>query len=211
MKANGNFSDANLERLHSFSISCVMSPSVAADLECPLSVGMRVSVLQPFWIAMIIFCWKVKLLKLPSVTLTHVCGTNSHNRRAKGQPGVGVVKIFCDSDSTALVITKVFFQFSMFKSMNAKTVDLFCYSLQRYIPGPSFLQHDAPSFSLHVYKPIGFCTGVVHLKSGKHLCQLRRWILKSFRCCWEFSRCAFLLKFAVVQCPCNYHPIQEDL
>jgi len=100
MKANGNFSDANLERLHSLSISCVMSPSVTADLESPLSVGMRVSVLQPFWIAMIIFCWKVKLLKLLSVTLANICGTNSHNRRAKGQPGVGVVKILCDSDSS---------------------------------------------------------------------------------------------------------------
>jgi len=31
--------------------------------------------------------------------LTHVCGTNSHNWWAKGLPGVGVVKIFCDSDS----------------------------------------------------------------------------------------------------------------
>jgi len=56
MKANGNFSDANLERLHSLSISCVMSPSVAADLEWPLSVGMQVSALQPLRIAMIIFC-----------------------------------------------------------------------------------------------------------------------------------------------------------
>jgi len=36
---------------------------------------------------------------LPSVTLTHVCGTNSHNWWAKGLPGVGVVQIFCDSDS----------------------------------------------------------------------------------------------------------------
>jgi len=36
---------------------------------------------------------------LPSVMLTHVCGTNSHNWWAKGLPGVGVVKIFCDSDS----------------------------------------------------------------------------------------------------------------
>jgi len=48
MKASGDFSDANLERLHSLSISCVMSQSVAADLELPLSVDMRVSVLQPF-------------------------------------------------------------------------------------------------------------------------------------------------------------------
>jgi len=32
------------------------------------------------------------------VTLTHVCGTNSHNWWAKGLPGVGVVKIFYDSD-----------------------------------------------------------------------------------------------------------------
>jgi len=30
----------------------------------------------------------------------NVCGTNSHNRRAKRQPGVGVVKILCDSDSS---------------------------------------------------------------------------------------------------------------
>jgi len=39
---------------------------------------------------------------LPSVTLTHVCGTNSHNWWAKGLPGVGVgvVKIFYDSDSS---------------------------------------------------------------------------------------------------------------
>jgi len=39
---------------------------------------------------------------LPSVTLTHVCGTNSHDWWAKGLPGVGVgvVKIFCDSDSS---------------------------------------------------------------------------------------------------------------
>ena len=100
MKANGNFNDANLERLHWLSKSWVMSPSVAADLESPLSVGMRVSVLQPFWIAMIIFCWNVKLLKLPRVMLANICGTNSHNRREKGQPGVGVVKIFCDSDSS---------------------------------------------------------------------------------------------------------------
>ena len=34
------------------------------------------------------------------MTLTHVCGTNSHNWWAKGLPGVGVVKIFCDSDSS---------------------------------------------------------------------------------------------------------------
>jgi len=34
------------------------------------------------------------LKKLPSVMLTHICGTNSHNQRAKGQPGVGVVKFF---------------------------------------------------------------------------------------------------------------------
>jgi len=34
------------------------------------------------------------------VTLTHVCGTNSRNWWAKGLPGVGVVKIFCDSDSS---------------------------------------------------------------------------------------------------------------
>ena len=77
-----------------------MSPSVAADLESPLSVGMRVSVLQPFWIAMIIFCWKVKLLKLTSVTLANICGTNSHNWWAKGLPGVGVVKIVYNSDSS---------------------------------------------------------------------------------------------------------------
>jgi len=100
MKTNGNFSDANLERLHSLSISCVMTPSDAVDLEWPLSEGMQVSALQPFWIAMIISCWNVKLLKLPSVTISHVCGANSHNRRAKGLPGVGVVKIFCDSDSS---------------------------------------------------------------------------------------------------------------
>jgi len=30
------------------------------------------------------------------VTLTHVCGTNNHNRGANGQPVVGVVKIFSD-------------------------------------------------------------------------------------------------------------------
>jgi len=36
------------------------------------------------------------------VTLTHVCGTKSHNWWAKGLPGVGVVKIFCDSDSDSL-------------------------------------------------------------------------------------------------------------
>jgi len=34
-----------------------MSPSDAADLESPLSVGMQVSVLQPFRTAMIFFCW----------------------------------------------------------------------------------------------------------------------------------------------------------
>jgi len=37
---------------------------------------------------------------LPSVTLTHVCDTNSHNWWAKGLPGVRVVKIFCDSNSS---------------------------------------------------------------------------------------------------------------
>jgi len=40
MKANGNFSDASLERLHHLlRKSCVMSLSDAADLESPLSVG----------------------------------------------------------------------------------------------------------------------------------------------------------------------------
>jgi len=34
------------------------------------------------------------------VKLENICGTNSHNRQTKGQPGVGVVKIFCDSDSS---------------------------------------------------------------------------------------------------------------
>jgi len=72
----------------------------AADLEWPLSEGMQVSALPPVWIAMIITCWSVKLLKLPSVTLTHVCGTNSHNWWAKGLPGIGVVKIFYDSDTS---------------------------------------------------------------------------------------------------------------
>ena len=76
-----------------------MSPRDAADLEWPLSEGMKVSALPPVWIAMIISCWNVKLLKLPSVTLTHVCGTNSHNWWAKRLPGVGVVKIFYDSHS----------------------------------------------------------------------------------------------------------------
>ena len=64
------------------------------------SIGMKLSALQPFWIATILFCWNVKPLKLPRVTLKHVCGTNSHNRRAKGQPRVGVVKIFSNSDSS---------------------------------------------------------------------------------------------------------------
>ena len=77
-----------------------MSPRDAADLESPLSEGMQVSALPPVWIAMIISCWSVKLLKLRSVTLTHVCGTNSHNWSAKGLPGVGVVKIIYDSDSS---------------------------------------------------------------------------------------------------------------
>ena len=99
IRANGKFSDASPEWLHSVSISCVVRPSDPVDLESPLSVVMQVSALQPFWIAMIIFCWNAKLLKLPlSATHSHVCGTNSHNRRAKGQPGVGVVKLFCDSD-----------------------------------------------------------------------------------------------------------------
>ena len=75
-------------------------PKDAADLEWPLSEGMQVSALPPVWIAMIIFCWSVKMLKLPSETLTHVCGTNSHNCWAKGLPGVGVVKIIYDSDSS---------------------------------------------------------------------------------------------------------------
>ena len=66
----------------------------------PPSESMQVSALPPVWIDMIISCWSVKLLKMPSVTLTHVCGTNSHNWWAKGVPGVGVVKIFCDSDSS---------------------------------------------------------------------------------------------------------------
>ena len=77
-----------------------MSPRDAADVEWPLSEGMQVGTLPPFWIAMIISSWSIKLLKLPSVTLTHVCGTNSHNWWAKGLPGVGVVKIFYDSDSS---------------------------------------------------------------------------------------------------------------
>ena len=45
-----------------------MSPRDAADLEWPLSEGTQVSALPPVWIAMIISCWIVKLLKLPSVT-----------------------------------------------------------------------------------------------------------------------------------------------
>ena len=88
--ANGNFSDTSPERLHSHSVGCVMSPRDAADLEWLLSEGMQVSALPPVWIAMIIACWSVKLLKLPSVTLTHVCGTYSHNWWANGLPGVGV-------------------------------------------------------------------------------------------------------------------------
>ena len=71
-------------------------------MEWSLSEGMQVSALPPVWIAMIISCWSVKRLKLPSVTLTHVCGTNSHNWWATGLPGVGVVKIFCDSESDSL-------------------------------------------------------------------------------------------------------------
>ena len=100
--ANGNSSDTSPERLHSQSVGFVMNPRDAADLEWPLSVGMQVSALPLVWIAMIISCWSVKLLKLPSVTLTHVCGTNSRNWWAKGLPGirVGVVKIFYDSDSS---------------------------------------------------------------------------------------------------------------
>ena len=43
-------------------------PKDAADLEWPLSEGMQVSALPPVWIAMVISCWSVKLLKLPSVT-----------------------------------------------------------------------------------------------------------------------------------------------
>jgi len=97
--ANGNFSDTSPERLHSQSVGCVMSPRDTTDLEWPLSEGMQVSALPPVWIAMIISCWSVKLPKLPSVTLTHVFGTNSHNWWAKGLPGVRVVKIFYDSDS----------------------------------------------------------------------------------------------------------------
>jgi len=50
IKANGNFSDTSLERLHSVSASCVMSPSDAAYVESLLSIGlgMQVSALQPF-------------------------------------------------------------------------------------------------------------------------------------------------------------------
>jgi len=36
MRANGNFSDANLEQLHSVSINRVMSSSDVVDLESPL-------------------------------------------------------------------------------------------------------------------------------------------------------------------------------
>jgi len=56
MRANKNFSDASFERLHSLSVSCMMSLIDAADLESLLSVGMQVSGLQPSWIAMIISC-----------------------------------------------------------------------------------------------------------------------------------------------------------
>jgi len=35
MKANGNFSDASVERIYSVSIICVMSPSDAVDVSCP--------------------------------------------------------------------------------------------------------------------------------------------------------------------------------
>jgi len=56
MKANGNFSDASLERLHLLRKSCVMRPSDGVYVESPLSVGVQVSVLQPFGIAMIISC-----------------------------------------------------------------------------------------------------------------------------------------------------------
>jgi len=98
--ANGNFSDTSPEWLHSQSVGCVMCPRDAADLEWPLSEGMQVSALPPVWIAMIISCWSIKLLTLPSVTLEHVCSTNSHNWWAKGLPGVGVDKIFSGSDSS---------------------------------------------------------------------------------------------------------------
>jgi len=36
MRANGNFSDTSLERLHSVCIRCVMSPSDGVDLESPM-------------------------------------------------------------------------------------------------------------------------------------------------------------------------------
>jgi len=100
MRAYKHFSDASLERLHSLSVSCVMSPIDAADLESPLSVSMQVSAPQPSWIAMIISCWSVKLLKLRSVTVANICDINSYNSQGKGQPGIRVVKIFCDSDSS---------------------------------------------------------------------------------------------------------------
>ena len=84
----------------------MMSPRDAADLEWPVSVGVQVILLkhQAAYVvetSSCLCCWNIKLLKLPRVMLTNVCGTNSHNWWAKGLREVGVVKIFCDSDSSS--------------------------------------------------------------------------------------------------------------
>ena len=51
-RANKNFSDANLERLHSVNVSCVMSPSDAVDLDSGDTTGAWVGHGPPdFWLA----------------------------------------------------------------------------------------------------------------------------------------------------------------
>jgi len=47
MRANGDFSDASVERLHSVSINRVMSPIDAVDLESPLVKMKLLYVISP--------------------------------------------------------------------------------------------------------------------------------------------------------------------
>jgi len=89
-------------------------PKDAADLEWPLSEGMQVSALPPVWIAMIISCWSVKLLKLPSVTFVAQTVTIGEQKVCPESESLKFsttstpqVENPSDSDSTALLLRLV--------------------------------------------------------------------------------------------------------
>jgi len=58
MKANGNFSDASLERLHSVSINGVMCPSDAVDLGRPCNSLFEFQVVYRYVFIVVYICLK---------------------------------------------------------------------------------------------------------------------------------------------------------